>query len=350
MSAQGNGEYLLEVNGLKKYFPIQRGILRRTVGWVRAVDDVSFRVKRGETLGLVGESGSGKTTVLRLIVRAVEPTAGGILFQSNGRRINVAKANSEELKAIRQGMRMVFQDPESSLNPRMTVRRIIGEPLLINGVCKTKAELDERVRELLSFVGLLPEYLSRYPYAFSGGQRQRIGIARALAMHPQLLLADEPTSALDVSVQAQILNLLLDLQKKMNLAVVFVTHDLSVIRHVSDRVSVMYLGHFVEIGGRKEIFEKPLHPYTEALFSGIPQPNPHKPFKRIILKGDIPDITRIPEGCPFHPRCNYKQAICEKELPKLAPVGIADREAACHFAGKLDLKGENELRIIPSNG
>ena len=340
-----NHKDLLEVTGLKKYFPIQRGLFRRTVGWIRAVDDVNFRVRKGETLGLVGESGSGKTTVLRLIVRAVDPTDGKIWYSDNGNRVNIADATKDELENVRQKVRVVFQDPESSLNPRMTVKRIIGEPLLINKKVSRKEELEEVVKELMSRVGLQPEQLNRYPYAFSGGQRQRIGLARALALQPELLLADEPTSALDVSVQAQILNLLLDLQEDMNLGVVFVTHDLSVVRHVSHRIAVMYLGHFVEVGSREEIFEKPLHPYTEALFSGIPQPNPHKPLNRIVLTGDIPDITKIPEGCPFHPRCSYRKAICENEVPDLRPIEQYNREVACHFAEQLSLKGETELRL-----
>lgn len=341
---------VLEVRGLKKYFPIKRGLLKRTVGWIRAVDDVSFNVRRGETLGLVGESGSGKTTVLKLLVRAHVPTEGHIRARlrrnakSNNAEseLDIATAQSHELAIARRQLRVVFQDPESSLNPRMTVRRIIGEPLAVNNGLKGDA-LDQRVRALMSRVGLQPEQLTRYPYAFSGGQRQRIGVARALAMEPEVLLADEPTSALDVSVQAQILNLLLELQRDLALTVIFVTHDLSVIRHMSDRVAVMYLGRFVEVGERKQIFDKPLHPYTEALFSGIPQPNPHRPLERIVLEGDIPDVANLPSGCPFHPRCPYKQDLCQQEVPPLLPIGDGSRQAACHFAEQLDLKGEDDL-------
>ena len=291
------------------------------------MDDVSFQMRRGETLGLVGESGSGKTTVLRLLVRAVEATDGHIVFRPNDAEpIDVVTADREELKAVRRRIRVVFQDPESSLNPRMTVRRIIGEPLMVNDGLRGR-QLDEAVKRLMQMVGLQPEQLNRYPYAFSGGQRQRIGVARALALDPQLLLADEPTSALDVSVQAQILNLLLELQRDLDLTVLFVTHDLSVIRHMTDRVAVMYLGHFVEVGERREIFLRPKHPYTEALFSGIPQPNPHRPLQRIILEGDIPDVAKVPSGCPFHTcpfhtarrSCPYRQPICEEKLPPLAP-------------------------------
>ena len=344
---------VLTVRGLKKHFPIKRGILKRTVGWIRAVDGVSFQVRRGETLGLVGESGSGKTTVLRLLVRAVEPTGGHVEFHPHdGPPIDVVAAGREALRAVRRRIRVVFQDPESSLNPRMTVRRIIGEPLMVNDGLRG-GRLDDAVKRLMRTVGLKPEQRGRYPYAFSGGQRQRIGVARALALDPQLLLADEPTSALDVSVQAQILNLLLDLQRGLHLTVLFVTHDLSVIRHMTDRVAVMYLGHFVEVGERREIFRRPKHPYTEALFSGIPQPNPHRPLKRIILEGDIPDVAKTPAGCPFHTRCPYRQPICERELPPLAPAGGAGPASAghlstghlsaCHFADELRLKGEDEL-------
>ena len=338
-------DLVLEVRDLKKHFPIRRGVLRRTVGWVRAVDGVSFQVRRGETVGLVGESGCGKTTLLRTLVRAVDPTGGSVHFHQGGERTDVAQAEGNELKRARQAIRMVFQDPESSLNPRMTVRRIVAEPLVINRAVSSKAEIERRTRELLVRVGLKPEHLNRYPYAFSGGQRQRIGVARALALEPELLLADEPTSALDVSVQAQILNLLMELQREMHLAIIFVTHDLSVVRHMASRVAVMYLGNIVEMGTRQEIFGRPRHPYTEALFSSIPQPDPHRRVQRIELEGDIPEIVAKPPGCPFHPRCAYVQERCASERPELSTVADARAEhhAACHFAGELQLKGEADL-------
>ncbi len=346
MTESAEYKTILEVRGLKKYFPLRRGLLQRTVGWVHAVDDVSFKVRSGETLGLVGESGSGKTTLLRAIVRAVEPTEGTMTFYGNSAPLEIASALPEELAEVRRKVRMIFQDPEASLNPRMTVRRIIGDPLVLNRMCSTRRELDDRVEALMQRVGLQPEHLDRYPYAFSGGQRQRIGIARALALNPLLLLADEPTSALDVSVQAQVLNLLLDLQTEMKLGILFVSHDLSVVRHMSHRVAVMYLGEFAEVGPRHQLFERPLHPYTEALFSGIPQPSPHHHVNRILLEGEIPDIAQKPSGCSFHPRCRYRQDRCKVEIPALRAMPEQDRQVACHFAGELPLKGERELMQI----
>ena len=344
-------DVVLDIHNLKKYFPIRRGVLRRTVGWVRAVDGVSFHVRRGETVGLVGESGCGKTTLLRTLVRAIDPTGGSIRFHRSDESIDLAQAEGDELARARQAIRMVFQDPESSLNPRMTVRRIVAEPLVINRTVTSKAEIERRTRELLVRVGLKPEHLNRYPYAFSGGQRQRIGVARALALNPELLLADEPTSALDVSVQAQILNLLMELQREMNLAIIFVTHDLSVVRHMASRVAVMYLGNIVEMGTREEIFKRPRHPYTEALFSSIPQPDPHKRLERIVLEGDIPEISAIPSGCPFNPRCGYAQESCRRERPPLRALAatVAEHQAACHFADELQLKGEAELLAAGTN-
>ena len=322
---------ILNVADLKMYFPVKRGFLRRTVGWVRAVDGVSFRLQQGETLGLVGESGCGKTTVLMSLVRVVDPTAGAIQYRANGDRINVLQGDPQSLRRLRQQMRMVYQDPESSINPRFKIRDIVAEPLLAYGLVSSRDEAYTRVRELMARVGLDQIYLNRYPYALSGGQRQRIGIARALATNPQIILADEPTSALDVSVQAQILNLLLQLQAEMGLTMLFVTHDLSVVRHVSDRIAVMYLGEIVEIGQTRAVFNTPRHPYTEALFSVIPQPDRKRKTKRILLSGDIPDPARRPSGCPFRTRCRYSQSLCATTPPSLEPVQDDSHLVSCHF-------------------
>ena len=331
MKAENN--QLLEVKDLRVQFPIRRGVFKRTVGWIKAVDGVSFSIRHGETLGLVGESGCGKTTPLRAIVRAVEPSSGEVVFKppGNGEGTNIPELENEGLRSVRQQIRVIFQDPLSSLNPRFRVRDIIAEPLKAYRILKSKNEINTKLEKLMDNVRLDKIYLNRYPFAMSGGQMQRIGIGRALATDPVLLLADEPTSALDVSVQAQILNLLLDLQKEMNLSVLFVTHDLSVIRHVSDRIAVMYLGKIVEIGETNEVFKNPLHPYTEALFSAIPEPNPHLESRRIILSGDIPGAADRPSGCPFHPRCPYFQEICKVEEPKLQTHNESDQKAACHF-------------------
>ncbi|HDN81003.1 MAG TPA: ABC transporter ATP-binding protein, partial [Chloroflexi bacterium] len=280
---------ILEVKDLKKYFPIQRGFFRKTVGYVKAVDGVSFYIREGETLGLVGESGCGKTTTARVILRAYEPTSGKVLFRTrNGEWVNIPDLDREQLRQLRREMQMIFQDPYSSLNPRMTLLQIVGEPLMIHGVAKGK-ELEERVAELLKVVGLRPEYMRRYPHAFSGGQRQRIGIARALALNPRLIVADEPVSALDVSIRAQILNLLQDLQEQFHLTYLFIAHDLSVIEHISDRVAVMYVGKLVEMAETEELFMNPKHPYTEALLSAVPKPDPRMRKRRIVLPGEVAD-------------------------------------------------------------
>ena len=275
---------LLEVKDLKKHFPIRKGIWRHVAGYVKAVDDVSFRIPEGETLGLVGESGCGKTTTGRCILRAIDPTSGQILFRKNGEMIDVASLDHKELRSLRKDMQLIFQDPYSSLNPRMTVKDIIGEPLLVNNVAKGK-ELEDRVAQLMRQVGLRPEYMRRYPHAFSGGQRQRIGIARALALNPRLVVCDESVSALDVSIQAQILNLLQDLQAEMNLTYLFIAHDLSVVEHISDRVAVMYVGKVVEVADTEELFANPRHPYTEALLSAVPKPDPRFKTERILFEG-----------------------------------------------------------------
>jgi peptide/nickel transport system ATP-binding protein len=328
---------LLEVHNLKKHFPIQRGLLRRTVGHVRAVDGVDMKVNVGETLGLVGESGCGKTTTGRLILRAIEPTEGQILFRRDEGMVDIASMSKTQLKALRREMQIIFQDPFSSLNPRMTVYDIITEPLIIHGE-RNQDVLNKRVRELLEMVGLKSQHMNRYPYAFSGGQRQRIGIARALALRPKLIVADEPVSALDVSIQAQVINLLEDLQQEFGLTYLFIAHDLSVVEHISDRVAVMYLGKIVELAPATELYEDPKHPYTEALLSAIPRADPDQKSRRIVLTGDVPSPANPPPGCKFHPRCRYAQAICQQQEPELLEVRQG-HFAACHFANELELAG-----------
>jgi peptide/nickel transport system ATP-binding protein len=329
---------LLDVRGLKKYFPIRRGVLRRLSGHVRAVDDVSFELRRGETLALVGESGCGKTTTARCVLRAVVPTAGEIRFRTGGGQVvDVATLPKSRLRPLRREMQMIFQDPFSSLNPRKTLHDIVGEPLLVNGV-GNRHERSERVAELLRLVGLRPEYMRRFPHAFSGGQRQRIGIARALALNPSLVVADEPVSALDVSVQAQILNLMLDLQDDLGLTYLFVAHDLSVVKHVSDRVAVMYVGRIVEVADTERLFTTPRHPYTEALLSAVPKPDPRLRTQRIELEGDVADPANPPPGCYFHPRCAYAVERCRTETPRLEALAPG-HVVACHRARELDLRG-----------
>jgi len=328
---------LLEVKGLKKHFPIRKGFFRRVAGYVRAVDGVNFFIREGETLGLVGESGCGKTTTGRTILRAYEPTAGEVWFRTNGEMINVFQVPKNEMKALRREMQIIFQDPFSSLNPRMTVMDIVSEPLRIHGIAKG-AELKSRVRELLEAVGLKAQHMNRYPYAFSGGQRQRIGVARALALRPKLIICDEPVSALDVSVQAQTLNLLEDLQKEFGLTYLFVAHDLSVVEHISSRVAVMYLGAIVELASAEELYDNPLHPYTEALLSAVPRTDPDHVSQRIVLEGDVPSPAKPPSGCKFHPRCRYSQDVCETEAPEWRELSD-DHWVACHRADELSLVG-----------
>jgi peptide/nickel transport system ATP-binding protein len=329
---------LLEVKNLKKYFPLRHGFLSRNAGTVKAVDGVSLHILQGETLGLVGESGSGKTTAGRTILRAFNPTEGEIIFHlQDGPATDIARLDAKELRAFRRHAQMIFQDPYSSLNPRMTVRDIIAEPLVAGGVARGE-EVDERVREIARRCQLSLEHLRRYPHAFSGGQRQRIGIARALAVQPQFVVCDEPVSALDVSIQAQILNLLMDLQKEFGLTYLFVAHDLSVVEHVSDRVAVMYLGRLVEVAATEELFYQPLHPYTEALMSAIPALDPDEVMQPVILKGEIPSPANPPTGCPFHPRCPYVQDVCKQDMPELKEYRPG-HFAACHFADQLSLKG-----------
>jgi peptide/nickel transport system ATP-binding protein len=333
-----NGQLLLEVKNLRKYFPIKKGFFKKVIGHVRAVDDVSFYIQQGETLGLVGESGCGKTTTARCLLRAIDPTEGQILFRTEaGQTVDIAALSDRQMRPLRREMQMVFQDPYASLNPRMTLLDIVGEPLLVNGMAN-RQERTERVAELLRLVGLRPEYMRRYPHAFSGGQRQRIVIARALALHPRLIVADEPVSALDVSVQAQVLNLLLQLQERLKLTYLFVAHDLSVVKHITDRVAVMYVGKIVETAPTERLFAFPKHPYTAALLSAVPVPDPRVRSLKMPLEGEVPSPANPPAGCYFHPRCPYAEPICSQETPPLREVE-PNHYTACHFAEKLELVG-----------
>ena len=338
---------LLDVRGLKKYFPIRRGLLQKTIGHVKAVDDVSFTLNRGETLSLVGESGCGKTTTARCILRAIKPTAGQVLLADDAGIVDVATVRKDKLRALRREMQMIFQDPFSSLNPRMTLLDIVGEPLFVHGVGNAQERTD-RVVELLRLVGLRPEYMRRYPHAFSGGQRQRIGIARALALNPRLVVADEPVSALDVSVQAQILNLMLELQEKLGLTYLFVAHDLSVVKHISERVAVMYVGKIVETAPTEALFGSPKHPYTEALLSAVPIPDPRQRSDRIVLQGEVADPANTPSGCHFHPRCRYAIPLCREQSPALEQIG-PDHFVSCHRASELSLRGVARSSISSSS-
>ncbi|HEY3062005.1 MAG TPA: oligopeptide/dipeptide ABC transporter ATP-binding protein [Chloroflexota bacterium] len=344
MTVEHAPDTLLEVTELRKFFPITQGLLKRTVGHVRAVDDVSFSIPKGKTLGLVGESGCGKTTTSRLILRAFDPSSGAVWFKDRQKGwVDVTKLDSNSLRGLRPNMQMIFQDPYSSLNPRMTLVEVIGEPLLVNGIARG-SELHDRVAYLLRRVGLRPEYVGRYPHGFSGGQRQRIGIARALAPNPQLVVCDEPVSALDVSIQAQILNLLQDLQQEFGLTYLFVAHDLSVVEHISDRVAVMYVGKLVEMADTEELFEQPLHPYTEALLAAVPTPDPHRRRRSVgqarplALRGEVADPSNPPSGCYFHPRCPYAVERCTVEAPALRELR-PNHVVSCHRAEELTLRG-----------
>ncbi len=322
-------ENLLEVKGLKKYFPIKKGVFSQTVGHVKAVDDVSFTIKQGETLGLVGESGCGKTTTGRCILQLERPTSGRIVFEG----VELTALSQDELRGVRRRMQVIFQDPYASLNPRMTVGQILGEPLKVHNIVSDEAARGPRVRELLVQVGLLPQHADRYPHQLSGGQRQRVGIARALAMEPSLIVCDEPVSALDVSIQAQIINLLEELQARLGLTYLFIAHDLSVVRHISDRVAVMYLGKVVELADRRALYEDPLHPYTRALLSAVPIPDPQLEARRerMVLRGEVPSPLNPPAGCVFHPRCPIAVDRCSAEIPPLREIRPG-HWAACHLA------------------
>ena len=318
-------ETLLEVTNLKKYFPIKGGVFSKTVGYVYAVDDVSFTVNKGETLGLVGESGCGKSTTGRSILRLIEPTDGTVTFEGQ----DVTALDKNAMRALRREMQIIFQDPYASLNPRMTVGSIVGEPLEIHKIARGREKTD-RVASLLQKVGLRPEDMRKYPHEFSGGQRQRIGIARALALNPKLIVCDEPVSALDVSIQAQVINLLEDLQEEFGLSYLFIAHNLNVVEHISNRVAVMYLGQIVELASDTDLYNDAQHPYTEALLSAVPIPDPTVKKKRIILQGDVPSPIDPPSGCHFHTRCMYKEKICEEEAPEFKHIG-GGHWVACHF-------------------
>jgi oligopeptide/dipeptide ABC transporter ATP-binding protein len=319
---------LLQVTGLKKYFPVRSGIFSRVSAWVKAVDDVSFHLRQGETLGLVGESGCGKTTVGRSILRLMEPTAGTIIFEGG----DLLSLSPKKLRQTRRRMQIIFQDPYSSLNPRMTIGAIVAEPLKIHQIAKGKA-LQEQVDQLFTRVGLRPEHQSRYPHEFSGGQRQRVGIARALALNPKFIVCDEAVSALDVSIQAQILNLLRDLQKEFHLSYLFITHDLNVVQYLADRIAVMYVGKLAEVAPAEDLFATPKHPYTQALLSANPVPDPTAPPKRILLPGDVPSPLNPPSGCRFHPRCPEVMDVCKTVEPQLIHIGPPERghQVWCHL-------------------
>ncbi len=330
-------EPLLEVKDLKKYFPVAGGVFRRSKGFVKAVDGVNLQVQEGETLGIVGESGSGKTTLGRCVTKLYEVTGGDILLRTNDHVFSIPHLKGDDLKAFRRSAQTIFQDPYSSLNPRMNVLETVGEPLLVNGIARGR-ELEDRVTEIILQVGLRVEHLRRFPHSFSGGQRQRIGIARALVVNPKLVVADEPVSALDVSIQAQILNLLLEMQEKYQLTYLFISHAMSVVRYVSNRIAVMYAGKLVELGEKNELLAHPRHPYTEVLLAAVPRTSMRRQTRRIASPGEVPDLSNLPTGCVFHPRCRHAIDICKVEAPQLREVG-SGTWVSCHRAENLQLIG-----------
>ena len=335
-----SSEQILSVENLKVHFPITGGLIKKTLGHVRAVDEVSFGLAAGETLSLVGESGCGKTTAGRALMRLVKPTDGIVDYvMRDNSRINIPKASNDELDLVRQEMQIIFQDPFASLNPRMTIFDIVADPLRVNGLA-SGSELEDRVAEMMRVVGLSTSYMQRYPHAFSGGQRQRLGIARTLVMNPRMIIADEPVSALDVSVQAQILNLMQDLQEQLNLTYLFISHDLSVVQYISHRVAVMYVGKIVEIASTETIFTAPKHPYTQALLSSVPVPNPQVKSRGKVLEGEVADPAKPPSGCYFHPRCEFAKDICRTQEPPMVEIsGSSGQFSKCHFAQEINLPG-----------